>query len=79
MDAVFDFIKSDLGIGIAWLCTVGSVLYSAVKRQENKTLIQRIKVIETNINIDEGRDTVTQKGGGNVYTKHNSGGMDIKM
>lgn len=79
METLLDFFKSDLGVGIAWVCTVGSVIYSVFKRQENKTLLQKIELNETNISIDEGQDTVTQKGGGNVYTKHNSGGMKIDM
>jgi len=78
MDVFFDFFKSDAGVAISWLCTVGSVLFGFFKFRENKQLKIEIARLEVNIN-NLGSDSVTQSGGGNVYTKQNSGGMNIKM
>jgi len=78
MDAVFEFLKSDIGVAIAWVCTVGSTILGFVKVKEVKALKLKIKSLEINIS-NLGDDIVSQSGQGNIYTKQNSGGMNIKM
>lgn len=79
MESIYSFIKSDVGVLIAWLCTVGSVIYALIKGRENKSLKMKIESIEQNNTTDNGSDSIIQSGDKNVYTKHNSGGMNIKM
>ncbi|TYT74051.1 hypothetical protein [Desulfobotulus mexicanus] len=79
MDILLDFLKSDIGVGIAWLCTVGSTAYSIIKRRENKSLKLKMQKLENIVSIDNGQDTVAQYGEKSLYTKHNSGGMNINM
>ncbi|MCU1784456.1 hypothetical protein NTD80_17020 [Pseudomonas sp. 13B_2.1_Bac1] len=78
MDIFFEFFKSDIGLAISWICTVGSVAFGFFKLRENKKLKVKIKRLEVNVN-KMGNDSVSQSGGGNIYTKQNSGGMNIKM
>lgn len=79
MDVALEFAKSDIGVGIAWLCTVGSLVYSLIKRSENRILNLKVKNLESIVSVDAGQDAVAQTGGRNVYTKHNAGGMNIRM
>lgn len=79
MDIMLDFFKSDIGIGIAWICTVGSTIYAMLKQSEVKVLKLKIKNYKSNVGIDNGQDAVTQNGDKSIYTKHNSGGMNIHM
>ncbi len=78
MDILFGFFKSDIGLAISWICTVGSVVFGFFKLRENKKLKVKITRLEVNFN-KLGDDSVNQSGGGNIYTKQNSGGMNIKM
>lgn len=79
METFISFVKSDLGVGIAWLCTVCSSIYALVKNNENKILKLKIIKLESSINIGSSHDSVKQNGEKNVYTKSNSGGMNINM
>lgn len=79
MGSFFEFILSDIGVGIAWLCTVGSAVYSFITRKKNKSLILEIQNLQNIVSSDGGHDSVTQIGEKSIYTKNNSGGMDIKM
>lgn len=82
MDMILDFIKSDLGVAIAWLCTVISAIYGYVKRVENKRLKIEITNIQNQVNTDvsvESKDEVNQKGKSNVYTKKVTGNVNIDM
>ena len=79
METLISFIKSDLGVGIAWLCTVCSCIYALLKASENKTLKFKITKLESSIKIESNQETVNQNGDKNVYTKSNAGGMNINM
>lgn len=78
MDTILEFAKSDLGVAIAWLCTVGSVFIGLLKARENRLLKQKITNILSS-NIENSHDSVSQKGDKNIYTKTNTGGMNINM
>ncbi|WP_172592357.1 hypothetical protein [Nitrosomonas supralitoralis] len=73
-----EFIRSDIGVAIAWICGVVGFIIALIKIKENKTLKQEILKLE-NVRIDQGADEVSQNGKRNVYTKNNSGGMKINM
>jgi len=79
MELIYDLVKSDFGVAIAWLCTVGSTIFSILKQKENKLLKVKIENISSSLHTDNGQDSVVQEGEKNVYTKHNSGGMKINM
>ena len=79
MEPILDFVKSDVGVAIAWLCTVGSTIFAIVTAKENRTLKVRIHKSVNNATTDNSKDTISQTGDKNVYTKNNSGGMNIKM
>ena len=84
-----NFVKSDLGIAISWLCGVAGFIYGFIQRKEvvrirlgmtssiSNTKVQQ-KSEGANM-IDGGGDSVNQSGEKNVYTKNNSGGLNIKM
>ncbi|PSJ18154.1 hypothetical protein C7H79_04710 [Nitrosomonas supralitoralis] len=78
MDVMNEFIRSDIGVAIAWICGVVGFIIALIKIKENKTLKQEILKLE-NVRIDQGADEVSQNGKRNVYTKNNSGGMKINM
>lgn len=79
MDPFLELIKSDLGVAIAWICTVGSTVFAMIKVRENRILKVRINSM-TNISTnDRSQDSITQNGQKNIYTKYNSGDMNIKM
>lgn len=79
MEFIYDLFKSDLGVAIAWICTVGSTIFSILKQKENKSLKVKIENISSSVLAENGQDSVVQEGEKNVYTKHNSGGMKINM
>ena len=79
MEFIYNLIKSDLGVAIAWICTVGSTIFSILKHKENKSLKGKVENINSSVLSDNGQDSVVQEGEKNVYTKHNSGGMKINM
>lgn len=76
MTDIYEFMKSDLGVAISWICTVVSTIITLIKTKENRSLKTRINQTTS---TDASRDTVTQKGKGNIYTKNNSGDINIKM
>ncbi|MEC8327789.1 MAG: hypothetical protein VX100_17100 [Pseudomonadota bacterium] len=79
MDTFIEFVKSDIGVALAWLCSVGSTLFAVITSQKNKQLKIKIRDITNNSTIDNSQDSVMQNGQKNVYTKNNSGGMKIDM
>lgn len=79
MDTFIEFVKSDIGVTLAWLCTVGSTLFAVITSKKNKQLKIKIGEITKNSTVDNSQDSVVQNGQKNVYTKNNSGGMKIDM
>lgn len=79
MDTFIEFVKSDIGVTLAWVCTVGSTLFAVIKSKKNKQLKIQVGEITKNSTVDNSQDSVTQNGQKNVYTKYNSGGMKIDM
>lgn len=83
MIAFLEFAKSDVGVGIAWICTVFSTVYALYTSFKSKSMAKEIvglkKVIDQSKTFDSGSDAVIQSGNKNVYTKHNSGGIKINM
>lgn len=79
MATFIEFIKSDIGVTLAWVCTLGSTLLTVITLKKNKRL--KIKIDETtnNSTVDNSQDSVIQSGQNNVYTKNNSGGIKIDM
>ncbi|WP_139794442.1 hypothetical protein [Vreelandella lionensis] len=79
MDTFIEFVKSDIGVTLAWVCTVGSTLFAVITSKKNKQLKIKIGEITNNSTVDNSQDSVIQSGQNNVYTKNNSGGMRIDM
>lgn len=79
MENFFEFVKSDFGVTLAWVCTVGSTLFAVITSKKNKQLKLKIGEITNNSTVDNSQDSVMQNGQKNVYTKNNSGGMKIDM
>ncbi len=79
MDTFIEFVKSDIGVTLAWVCTVGSTLFAVITSKKNKQLKIQVGEITKNSTVDNSQDSVTQNGQKNVYTKNNSGGMKIDM
>ncbi|MCE8015502.1 hypothetical protein HOP62_05350 [Halomonas sp. MCCC 1A17488] len=79
MENIIELIKSDIGVTLAWLCTVGSTVFSVITSKKNKKLKVKIGEITSNSEMDNSQDSIMQNGQKNVYTKNNSGGMKIDM
>lgn len=79
MESIIEFVKSDIGVSLAWVCTVGSTLFAVITSKKNSQLKIKIGEINNNSAADNSQDSVTQNGQKNVYTKNNSGGMNIDM
>lgn len=79
MNTFIEFVKSDIGITLAWVCTVVSMFFSVITLNKNKQLKIKIGEITKNSTVDSSQDSVVQNGQKNVYTKNNSGGMKIDM
>ena len=79
MDTFIEFVKSDIGVSLAWLCTVGSTVVAVTTSKKNKQLKIKIGEITKNSTVDSSQDSLMQNGQKNVYTKNNSGGMKIDM
>ena len=79
MDTFIEFVKSDIGVTLSWVCTVGSTLFAVITSKKNKQLKIKIGEITNNSAVDNSQDSVVQNGQKNVYTKNNSGGMKIDM
>ncbi|CAI8971642.1 Bacteriophage protein [Pseudomonas chlororaphis] len=75
---LLEFFKSDVGVAIAWVCTVIGTGFSVFVGGENRKLKSKIKLLEVNVG-NMGDDTVNQSGKTNIYTKQNSGDMNINM
>lgn len=83
------FISSDFGVAISWFCGVAGFVYGFFQKKEAQririemnTLIDQVKIKQSSggaAMVDGGGDSVLQTGGKNIYTKNNSGGMNIKM
>jgi hypothetical protein len=79
MESIIEFVKSDIGVTLAWICTVGSTFFAVIQSKKNRQLKIKIGEINNNSETDNSRDRVAQNGQKNVYTKNNSGGMKIDM
>jgi hypothetical protein len=79
MDSFIELVKSDVGVTIAWVCTVVSIFVSVFTNRKNKQLKVKINQITKSSTVDSSHDGVAQNGQKNVYTKNNSGGMKIDM
>ena len=79
MESIIEFVKSDIGVTFAWICTVGSTLFAVITPKKNRQLKIKIGEINNNSATDNSQGSVTQNGHKNVYTKNNSGGMNIDM
>lgn len=79
MDTFIELVKSDIGVILAWVCTVGSTLFAVITSKKNKQLKIKIGEITNNSTVDNSQDSVMQNGQKNVYTKNNSGGIKINM
>lgn len=79
MDFLIAFFKSDAGISISWICTVFSTIYALYSKSENSKLKVKIKNMKIENNTNSKNETITQNGSKNIYTKNNSGGMNINM
>ena len=79
MESIIEFVKSDIGVTLAWICTVGSTLFAVITSNKNRQLKIKIGEINNNSATDNSQDSVTQNGQKNIYTKNNSGGMNIDM
>lgn len=77
MEYFIEFVKSDIGISLAWLSSVGSTIYAILSTKKNKKL--KIQIEQIKNNTDNSQDNVNQNGQKNIYTKNNSGGMKIDM
>lgn len=77
-----DFIKSDIGITISWLCTVASCIYGLLKTNQVIKLQKKISIMKLKIdNIDQSHNlkTVNQSGEKNVITETVEGNLKINM
>lgn len=79
METFIEFVKSDIGVTLAWICTIGSTLFAVLTAKKNKQLRIKIGEITSNSTVDNSQDSVIQNGQKNIYTKNNSGGMKINM
>lgn len=79
MENFIEFVKSDIGVTLAWVCTVGSTLFAMITSKKNKQLKIKIGEITNNSKVDNSQDRIIQNGKKNAYTKNNSGGMKIDM
>lgn len=80
MDEFLVFIKSDLGIVLAWICTVFGTLFGIVMNMKNNKLkAEIINIKQSYETTDNSSDSIKQQGKNNIYTKNNSGDMNIKM
>jgi hypothetical protein len=81
MDEVLQLFTSDLAVAIAWLCTVGSTLYSLILKRENSRL--KLTISNTTQTLDQSSEnslrSVTQNADKAVYTEKNVGDMNINM
>lgn len=83
------FFSSEIGVAIAWVCTVAGFIYGLMQKQANNKLkiqlgisqnqIQTLENSLNTINADSSNNEVNQTGGKNIYTARNSGGMNIRM
>lgn len=84
------FFSSELGVAIAWICTVLSFGFGLLKSNEVKKLKLEIKnnySLKESQNttenvaedIDQSKTNVKQVGEKNVYANKVSGGIKIKM
>ncbi|MBL0455284.1 hypothetical protein ACET6R_03225 [Aeromonas veronii] len=79
MEQFILFVKSDAGVVISWICTVGSTVFAVMKSKQNKQLKAKIQNLTISTVTGHSQDNVNQGGQKNIYTKNNSGGMNINM
>lgn len=79
MESFIEFVTSDIGVALAWVCTVGSTVFAVLTKKKNEQLKIKIDQITNTFTTDNSQDSVAQNGQKNVYTKNNSGGINIDM
>lgn len=86
------FFGSELGVAVAWICTVAGFLFSILMAGQNKKLKMQL-TIEQNTNqaltnqigeltagnADLSTNEVGQNGKKNIYIKQQAGGLKINM
>lgn len=83
------FFGSEIGVAIAWICGIAGFVYSLLQKQANNQLkldlsssLSQIQTLQNSLNTiqtDASDNDINQIGKNNVYTKQNSGGMNIQM
>jgi hypothetical protein len=76
------FFGSELGVAIAWICGVAGFIFGFFQNISNKNLKIELKNslnTSTSNSMDIGNEKINQTGNKNIYTKKNTGGMNIKM
>jgi hypothetical protein len=83
------FFGSEIGVAIAWICGIAGFIYSLIQKQANYQLkiqlnnsLNQIQSLQNSLNTvqtDASSNEVNQIGTKNIYTKQNSGGMNIQM
>ena len=77
-----DFFSSDVAVAIAWICGVAGFAYGLRQKLANMNLRVKLTSLQNSFNTvetDASQNEVHQTGEKNVYTKQNSGGINIKM
>lgn len=87
-----EFFSSELGVAIAWVCSVLGFIFGFIKKREASYLKLKIrKITNENIKIkneikvlkeessDNSKNDITQNGEKNIYNKQVTGGMKIEM
>ena len=69
-----DFFSSDLGVAIAWIFGILSSIFGIFQKKSNTKL-----KVQLQNSISASNSNISQNGEKNIYTKKNSGGMNIKM
>jgi len=84
MEDVLKFFGSDVGVGIAWCCTVGSALYAFLLKKEITTLKltinnKTVKSAAVDKSIDNSTKNTNQTAEKLVNTEKNTGDINITM
>ncbi len=81
MDIIITFVKSDIGITIAWIATILSLLLSIWAMRTKKALtianMNLEKTIQTLMQEVDNKE-INQIGKNNTYVEKNKGGIHFK-
>lgn len=62
MEQFILFVKSDAGVVISWICTVGSTVFAIMKSKQNKQLKAIVQTLTVSTVTDHSQDNVNQGG-----------------